>query len=75
MLIQFGGPDAGIGAFVALFLTQDLAADFTGDGIVDNGDIGAFVIQFLAASTTVKVTSAILIDRKENTTKKKLLKV
>ncbi|MFG0306707.1 MAG: M1 family aminopeptidase [Phycisphaerales bacterium JB040] len=37
-----------IGAFVALFLAQDLAADFTGDGIVDNGDIGAFVAQFLA---------------------------
>ncbi|MFG0306700.1 MAG: GC-type dockerin domain-anchored protein [Phycisphaerales bacterium JB040] len=37
-----------IGAFIALFLAQDLAADFTGDGIVDNGDIGAFIVEFLA---------------------------
>ena len=37
-----------IGAFIALFLAQDLAADFTGDGIIDNGDISAFVAAFIA---------------------------
>ncbi|MFT5423938.1 MAG: hypothetical protein ACI89L_001730 [Phycisphaerales bacterium] len=37
-----------IGAFVQLFLANDIAADFNGDGFLDNGDIGAFVASFLA---------------------------
>jgi len=33
---------------VALFLAGDLTADINGDGILDNGDIGDFVLAFLA---------------------------
>lgn len=36
-----------IGAFIALFLADDLVADLNGDGLTDNGDIGEFVSLFL----------------------------
>ena len=39
-----------IGAFVGLFIAQDLSTDLNGDGVVDNGDIGTFVSLFLACT-------------------------
>ncbi|MFG0306797.1 MAG: GC-type dockerin domain-anchored protein [Phycisphaerales bacterium JB040] len=39
-----------IGAFVGLFIAQDLSTDLNGDGVVDNGDIGAFVQLFIACT-------------------------